>query len=61
MKVHIEKVVIEDFDKEKAKTDFEYFATHCLIDARTGKPLQWNSTQLELMKKFINLKNRKVY
>lgn len=55
MKTHIEKVIIDDFDKEKAKTDFVYFATHCLIDARTGKPFQWSRAQIEQLKKIAEL------
>lgn len=58
MKVHIEKVVVEDIDKERAKNDFVYFATHCLIDVRTGKPFEWNSAQIELMKRVIEYKQK---
>lgn len=51
MTSHIEKVIINDFDKERAKTDFVYFATHCLIDATNGKPFQWTPAQIEQLQK----------
>lgn len=51
MKHHIKKAVVEDIDKERAKVDFVYFATHCLIDAKTGKPFEWSSAQIELMRR----------
>ena len=58
MKVHIEKMVVEDIDKERAKNDFVYFATHCLIDGRTGKPFEWSYAQIEQMRRFCdNFKN----
>lgn len=41
-------------DKKKAKVDFIYFATHCLIDARTGKPFKWSPAQIELIKRFCS-------
>ena len=41
----------EQIDYERCKTDFVYFATHCLIDARTGKLFKWSSAQIELMRR----------
>lgn len=60
MTSHIAKVIIDDFDKERAKTDFVYFATHCLIDATTGRQFQWTSAQLEQLQKLAELNNSKV-
>jgi len=51
MKTHIKKSVVEGIDKERAKVDFVYFATHCLIDGRTGKLFEWSSAQIELMRR----------
>lgn len=51
--------MIEDFDKERAKIDFVYFATHCLIDARTGKPFEWNPAQIELMRRVTEYEQKK--
>lgn len=52
MKPYIKKAVVEGIDKERAKVDFVYFATHCLMDGKTGKPFQWSSAQIELMRRF---------
>lgn len=59
MKVSTEKAMVEDFDKERAKIDFVYFATHCLIDARTDKPFEWSSAQIELTRRITEYKQKK--
>ena len=45
-------------DYERAKKDLVYFAIHCIVDAKTGKPFKWSSSQLnqinELNKKENN-------
>ena len=51
-------ILIDDFNEELAKNDFVYFATHCLIDARTGKPIQWSSAQIELMKRLVEYRKQ---
>lgn len=60
MTSHIAKVIMEDFDIERAKTDFMYFATHCLIDATTGKQFQWTPAQIEQLQKIARFKGRKL-
>ena len=60
MTSHIAKVIMEDFDIERAKADFVYFATHCLIDATTGKQFQWTPAQIEQLQKLAGLKGRKL-
>ena len=51
---------MEDFDIERAKADFVNFATHCLIDATTGKQFQWTPAQIEQLQKLAGLKGRKL-
>lgn len=58
MTAHIEKVIINDFDKERAKKDFVYFATHFLIDATTGKRFQWTPAQIEQLQKLAEFKGK---
>ena len=41
----------EQIDYERCKTDFVYFATHCLIDGRTGIIFKWSFAQIELMRR----------
>lgn len=60
MNTCIKKATVEDIDKERAKVDFVYFATHCLIDAKTGKLFKWSSTQIKLMKKLVQNKERRI-
>lgn len=59
MKASIKKVMVEDIDKERAKIDFVYYATHCLIDAKTGKPFVWSSAQINLMRRITEYKQKK--
>ena len=60
MTSHIAKVIMEDFDIERAKADFVYFATHCLIDATTGKQFQWTPAQIEQLQKIARFKDREL-
>jgi len=39
-------------DYKRVKNDFVYFATHCIVDAKTGKPFKWSSLQLKQLIEF---------
>ena len=36
---------------QKALTNLRYFATHCIVDAKTKKPFKWTNAQLNLLDK----------
>lgn len=36
-------------DYKKALTSLRYFATHCVLDAKTKKPFKWTNVQLNLL------------
>ena len=44
-------------DCERAKTDFVFWATHYIIDGKTGKQIQWTRTQIKFLNKLVELKN----
>lgn len=44
-------------DYKKALTSLRYFATHCVLDAKTNKPFKWTDAQLNLLDKLQNMKN----
>ena len=37
-------------DYEKARKDLVYFATHCIIDGKTGKHITWTDAEIEQLK-----------
>ena len=41
----------EKIDLERAKTDFEYFVTHFIVDSRTCRKLKFSDAQLEEIRK----------
>ena len=49
---------------QKALTSLRYFATHCVVDAKTKKPFKWTNTQLNLLDKLQEIRkirtNRKI-
>lgn len=38
-------------DYKKALTSLRYFATHCVVNAKTKKPFKWTNAQLKLLDK----------
>jgi hypothetical protein len=45
-------------DYKRALTDFVYFAKHCLVDGKTGKPIKWTQAQLNQLKKLQHDRER---
>jgi len=44
-------------DYKRALNDFVYFATHCIIDGRTGKPFKWTKVQFRQLLKLNKICN----
>lgn len=42
---------------QKALTSLRYFATYCVVDAKTKKPFKWTNAQLNLLDKLQEMKN----
>lgn len=41
---------------KKASTSLRYFATHCIVNAKTKKPFKWTNAQLNLLDKLQEIR-----
>lgn len=44
-------------DYKKALTSLRYFATYCVVDAKTKKLFKWTNAQLNLLDKLQEIRN----